>query len=200
MKLKQTIVSHVSESNCHRQATGQPPIEVTPGVTTALDREAGLNIGTIAYNCVKLKTGYNKFKDFLRVTSSRRFIIGDINHSKKIASALNVQYYMIWKEHMKKEFSRNLESTQKPNYFSIVADKCTPHSDTLHVVGIIFPYKDKLEPYLIGLVDNQCGTGKGLATGIYGVLLEYFQPEEIPQRFAHSDTRFDFVPLFRYLY
>lgn len=181
-KLKYKMKIHVCKSDCHKEATGTP---VEKGVIEEVsneDHEAGMNVGTIAYNCVKLETGYRKFEDFVRVAAARDQAVGDINHSEKLPAALNHQYYVIWKEHMKREFSGKLLSTGKPHYFSVVADKATPHSDTLHVVGLIFPYKDKLEPYFIGLVDNKSGTGEVLAEEIYDCLLEFFTADEIRTR------------------
>ena len=178
MKLKQKMISHVSESKSHRQSLG---IQITeqPTEMTLQEYAAGMNVGTTAYNCVKLSTGYKKFQEFLRVYAARGQPIGDINHCEKIAAALNSHYFYLWKEHMKREFSKpccNREGT----VFSAVADK--PYSDTLHVVGIIFPYKDDLQPYFLGLVENQYGTGEGLARKIYGVLLDYFSADDIRMR------------------
>ena len=179
--LKQKMVRHICDTNCHRKICGEELLNKTYE-NDERDTEAGTVVGHLAYNCVKLGTGYAKFEDLLQTYANTGGKVGEINHSQKTAAALNKSFYKVWRDHMETEFSKNLKSTGKPPYFSVVADKCTPHNDSLHVVGLIMPYKGKMEAYLIGLVNNKNAKGKTLAKEIYKVLRGYFTEEEIRTR------------------
>lgn len=76
---------------------------------------------------------------------------------------------IVWRKH----FCKTLPSTGTKHYFGVLADTFTSHSDSLHVIGLILPCKNEIQPNEVGIVENQSGTREGLAEKCTDLFLNF---------------------------
>ena len=159
-ELKSKMIYHLYHTEGHKKAAN------LDGYLKSPTHEKNYVAGKIAcrevYSLISEKGSYTDFEKQMLKKKMDGAAIGDINNSIHFAKEMVPHIYSSLLVFMKNDLNRDLPGTNRPSPLSLVADKATPTSSTLHIIGLVSLMNGKLTPLVLNVVEARDNTGSGL--------------------------------------
>ena len=140
LNLKKTLRRHVEETKSHKEKLEEKMMtKIKESEKRLRTHEVGLNIFRLRYYQIQHGLSYLSFEEMILTAQLNKTDIGDVNHSRKMATKIDKNLTEVMKDDFKRALETKLEGTGQLRPLGFAMDKMTPNKQTGQVHAMITP-------------------------------------------------------------